>query len=421
MEVVMTGYAMLERLWHTPARQMRLAVLCVAVCTMLPVLCDSALAGVRSVTAMEYEIFTEAKRLVDKGRHDMAAEKMAVYFRRYSDRHQYAYELYGAVLLEMKREDLAVSVLREGAGEYADSGSLAQMLGTALYRAGKPLEAADAFLKAYALSGEAKTYLAYSAAVFLARGEQYGRAAAVLRPLTGRAEAKADWHILLAQCLMRQDKLQEAAQGLRAAVRVYPEDAKVWRMLGLVYYRQGLRDKAAATYEIAHKLAPPSSRESAQLASLYCSLGAPSLGARAVGEAPPTPEMLDNLAHSLARGGDLPAALEHAQKALEQAPTDDRRFRKGQILLRMEKKAEAAVVFGDLAAGGGRLARKARWMLAVMAWNDGNWQQARVELEKLASGGDRMDKRARRLLGILDQVSSGAEHEGRQQKEGSAS
>jgi hypothetical protein len=131
--------------------------------------------------------------------------------------------------------------------------------------------------------------------------------------------------------------------------------------------------------------------------------------------------MLDNLAHSLARGGDLPAALEHAQKALEQAPTDDRRFRKGQILLRMEKKAEAAVVFGDLAAGGGRLARKARWMLAVMAWNDGNWQQARVELEKLASGGDRMDKRARRLLGILDQVSGGAEHEGRQQKEGSAS
>lgn len=358
----------------------------------------------RCLTRSEYGIFTEAKRHVDSGKFEHASAVLERYFTRSSSKHSYGYELYGVVLLQVDKIEKAVRVLQQGFSEYPENVTLAQNLGTALYRSKKLVEAADAFMAAYRLSGEKRPSLAYSAAVFWAQEKQYGKAATVMHSLVEHAEAKSNWHLLLAQCLLYQKKAKDAEQVMHKAIARYPEEAKLWRMLGFVYFRQGQREKAAATYEVAYKVSPPSQKESSQLASLYCALGAPSLGKRVAAAAEPNAKLLDNLAFSLARMGDLQSALLYANQALQQKASDKRRFRKAQILMRMKRDNDARTIFTAVAKGKGKLCAKAQWVLAIMAWNNGEWKLAKAELEKLLDEKGVFKRRAQRLLAVLKQV-----------------
>ncbi len=118
--------------------------------------------------------------------------------------------------------------------------------------------------------------------------------------------------------------------------------------------------------------------------------------------------MLDSLAVTLARGGDLSAALEQINSVLKQAPSDKRLFFKGNILMRMQRIEEARSIFTSLAAKGGKLASKAQWVLAVLAWNEGDWDLARAELKKLSDNGGDLKARADKLLGVLQEIENGS-------------
>lgn len=366
-----------------------------------------AAAADRPVSQQEYELFTQARRYVENKALGRAEALLGNYFERREDGHAYAYELYGYVLLHQGKAEQAVRVLEKGFALYPHNATIAQNLGSACAGLGRHDKAAEAFMAAYVLSGETRPQLAYSAALFLLRSERFDRAEDILRPLVARPEAKAEWFLLLAQCLVRQDKKQAALDTLELAVKRFPEDSRLWRMLGFAHYRQGNGKEAAAAYEISHRLKPPSPKEASQLAALYCSLGASLLGEKRAQAGEDSPRMRDTLAHGLARSGDLTGALLQAEEALRMEPTPERHFRKGQILLRMRRMEEARSEFALLAGKEGALQAKALWMLAMISWAEGDWRTASTFLEQAGQMDEGVRRRSQGLLSVLSTMASG--------------
>lgn len=363
-------------------------------------------AAERAVTQHEYALFKQAHEYANADSFAKAASVLAPYFNSSRQHHVFAYELYGYVLLQLNRASEAVRILEKGLTAYPANITLAQNLGSAYARLGKHGKAGEILLKAYALGRNQKHGMAFSAAQMFAQAKQFNRAREVLTPLVSLPEARPDWFLLLAQC-QNQDSLHaDAVQCLLKGIRKFPENSTLWRMLGYAHYQRGNQAKATAAYEVATRLAPPSDSEIRQLASLYSSLGAPLLSQKTLGNKPATPAMLDNLAYGFAGAGDLTSALEKVEAALRQAPTPERTYRKGQILLRMRRMQEAREVFQTVAAQQGPWQGKALWALSMVAWLEGDWHEARSMLEKVAVADGRLRKRAHKLLAVLDSVTA---------------
>jgi len=365
-----------------------------------------------AVTQHEYQVFSDAKRRIGSGNFTRAAEILEGYFKGRRQGHSYGYELYGFALLQLDRVAEAARVLQEGVAAHPDNATIAQNLGAALARQDRYAEAAQAFLTAYRLGEEKSVGLAHSAAVFLLRAREYARAEAVLEPLVRRDDARVEWFVLLAQAQVRQDRTGPAAQILREAVARFPEDARLWRMLGFVYHKRGEQERAVAAAQIVHELEPTSADETVRLASLYCALGAPNLGERTVRDTQASPQFLDSLAHGLARSGDTDGALARMEEALRLEPTDERRVRKARLLLLAHRNDEARRVLTPLAQAQGPWQGRALWMLGMAAWSEGKWRAAEAALRKAVQADPRMERRARNLLAVMETV-AGAEPEGR--------
>ena len=360
----------------------------------------------RTVTQHEYALFKQAHEYANANSFAKAANILAPYFNSTRQHHLFAYELYGYVLLQLNRASESVRIQEQGIATYPANITLAQNLGSAYARLGNHSKAGDTLLKAYALGGNQKHGMAFSAAQMFAQAKQFNRAREVLTPLVSLPEARPDWFLLLAQC-QNQDSLHaDAVQCLLKGIRKFPENSTLWRMLGYTHYQRGNQEKATAAYEVATRLAPPSDSEIRQLASLYSSLGAPLLCQKALGNKPTTPAMLDNLAYGFAGAGDMISALEKMDDALRQAPTPERTYRKGQILLRMRRMQEAREVFQTVAAQQGPWQGKALWALSMVAWLEGDWHETRIMLEKVAATDNKLRKRAHKLLAVLDSVTA---------------
>ena len=364
----------------------------------------------RQVTQQEYTLFNEAKRHAERKAFAKADEMLNRYFAGNTGRrHLFGYELYSYVLLQIGGEAAitkAVRILEEGTAAHPGNSGLLLNLGTAYAQSGQPLKAAEAYLQTYALEGRTNHPLVFSAAALLAGAGRPGEAYEALAPLKDLPEARDDWFVLLGQCALRMKKPGHAAEVVRTGLRRYPEHTNLWRMLGHAHMQEGNREQAAAAFGVAHKLAPASEEEKRQLASLYSSIGAPIMGKETLGQVPATAQLLDHLAFGLARTGDLPGALDKAQQALTMEPTAERRFRKGQILLRMRRMDEARQVFSGLAAEKGRWQGKAQWALCIIAWQEGDWQAAKSALEVAAQSDDAIRKRALRLMALLETVTT---------------
>lgn len=367
---------------------------------------DLAFAAKQTVTQAEYELFTKAQDHVKHNRFDKAEALLAGYFKRTHKRKAFGYELYGFIMLHQKKPAEAVQFMEQGVREYPDNASIVQNYGAALARTERYTQAADAYLKAYELSGDKRHGFAFSAAWMLFQDKQYPRAEAVMLDLMKHPRVRPPWYVLLAQLQLHQEKYARAQSLLEAAVDRFPDKARLWRLLGFAYFKRGDREKAVATYEIAYRLRPPNPREAKQLAALYASLGAPHMGAIKLAghDAPPT--TLDALAFCQARAGDLEAALAKADQALASNPTPERQYRKGLILLRMGRSDEAAACFREAGARKGAFQGRALWKLAMMAWSDADWDQTAANLRKAMHADHRFNKRGERILQMLDTISA---------------
>ena len=365
-----------------------------------------ALAAGAPVTRAEYNLFTTAQEHIEHRRFGKAEDLLKGYLERKRKPHAFGYELYGYALLQRDKPEKAAEAMARGMRDYPGNMNIVQNYAAALSRTERYAEAADAYLKAYGLGGETRHGLAFAAAWLLFRDKQYAGAEHVMLDLVKRADARPPWLLLLAQAQLYQNEFGKARALLEDAVERFAGKARLWRLLGFAYFKNGQRDKAAAAYEIAHRLKPPTQREAQQLAVLYASLGAPHLGEAKLADQEATPQMLDALAYGQARAGDLDAALAKASQALADAPTPERFFRKGAILLRMGRRDEAAACFREAGARKNPLQGSAYWTLAMMAWSDGDWAQTSSYLRKAMRADPKLCDRGERMLQLIDSVAA---------------
>lgn len=370
------------------------------------VLCEGAplRAGGRPVSAEEHRIFSNARQAFDSRDLDGAATVLDRYFNSHSHRHPYAYELYGHLLLQTRQAEKALTILKKGTEEYPDNRNLTQNLAVAYARTGDAGHAGEAFLKAYAL-GEFKTpRLAFSAAVFFVRDQQHPKAANVVRELIAKEGLRPAWGLFLAQCYLRQQQPKQAVRLLERAVGRFPDHEKLWRMLAVAYYRADTLKKAVAACEIAHTMKPDTADagESSRLATLYMNLGAAHMAAAAAKDA--SPVMLDNMAWCLAKTGDLEQARQKALEAMRKAPTGERRFRLAQILFRMNRRQQAKKHYAILSEADGDYQAKAQWALAVLSWQEGNWEQTHARIQTIKTTNPQKKQQLARLLQILETI-----------------
>ena len=354
------------------------------------------------VSNYEHGIFSSAKQDFDNRDFARAAATLRKYFDTHPHRHPYAYELYGHILLRTQQASKALDILQEGVEEYPEQMNLVQNLAVAYARTNRPAKAGEAFLQAYALSGYKMPQLAFSAGVYLAKGERYEEATNVISNLISKEGLRPTWALSLAQCHLHRHQEKQAARILEEAVEQFPDNTKLWRMLAYAYLKSDALKKAAAAYEVAFTLEPSSIQESVQLATLFMNLGAANLGATVAKDS--SPSMLDNLAYCLAKSGNLEQALQKALEAQQKQPTDERRFRLAQILFRMNRLREAKTHYSALAQSAGPYRNKAQWSLALLAWHAGDWAAASAQLKNIKQTDPKMTRRVAKLLQILENI-----------------
>ncbi|PIE62729.1 MAG: hypothetical protein CSA26_13090, partial [Desulfobacterales bacterium] len=337
---------------------------------------------------------------MERGEQERSLRLMARYFERNSRRHSYAYELYGHLLLKNERYFLAVKILEQGQKEYPDSANIAQNSAVAYSRTKQPAKAGHAFWRAYQLGEAENDNLAFSAAYFFSRAGKYNRAGKIVKNLISQKGYYPQWVQLYAQCLIKSGKGKKAIPLLESAVKVNRENSKLWRILGWLYSKHKGLEKAAAAYRIAAKLDPENTR--IELGKLFLNLGAINQGDHLLRKE--SPKIMDYMAFFYARYGDLEAALAKAKRVYNKAPTDKRLFRIAHILYRMNRFQEAEKYYRKLVKKKGRLSTKAKWAMAVMSWQQGDWNKACHRFRAIAHSDSKLNKQAGRLLPILERI-----------------
>lgn len=363
-------------------------------------------AAKRQVTKAEYDLFTKAKKQLKQGKFAKAEAALEKYFRQTKRPNEFGYELYGFILLRQDKGAKAVPIMEKGAREYPKNLSIVQNYGAALARQKRYGKAAAAYLKAYELSGRKRNGLAFSAALFLFRDKQYAQSEAVMLRLMGKGKVRPPWFVLLAQAQIYQEKMGKAEAVLDQAVAAFPNRGRLWRLMAFVYFKQGKKEEAAAAYEVAYRLKPPTSREAEQLATLYASLGAPHMSAHKLEEKGTTPRMLDALAFGQARSGNLEAALNKAEQAYKNEPTSERLFRKAIILLRMDRQDQARKCLEEVGNSSGKWKGRAYWALAMMSWSEGDWERTASLLRKVMQVDKKFARKAKHMLRMVEMVST---------------
>ena len=344
-----------------------------------------AVAGTNGVSAADYKIFSQAKQALDNQQFEIAKTLMQQYFQEHQNRHPYAYELYGHVLLLTDATSLALEVYKNSVAEYPEHLNLIQNLAVAYSRCNYPLDAAKTYLQVYELGGRTKPQIAFAAAVWYGRASEYGQAITVLQGLLNKGEViRPDWILLLGQCHLQQQDSQLAINVLLPAAGQFPNNEKIWRMLAFSYYHADEKENAAAAYQIANAISAESAPELAQLGALLLNLGATYSGATIV--TADALELQDRIVYQLIKSGDLEVALNRALALQRQQPSAAREFRIGRILGRMGRLPEAEKVYLKLAGRPGEFQVKAQWALVLLSWDAANWHkvyQRLLQLERL--------------------------------------
>lgn len=366
-----------------------------------------------ALSAEDHAVLSRVRAYAEAGRLDAAQQLLDQFFLRPGAKHAYAYELGGFVLLRAGKAAQAADLLVNGRTMYPDNLSIAVSLGEAQARSGQNLAAAQTFLDAYSLSAGTRPELAVSAAGLLAGQGDGLKAAAALAPVLQRGDAKRDWFVFAGQAFLAHREFKQAEDLLLQGLKRFPEDREMWELVAHAYQGREQVDKAAAARIIAFRLGPADTLGARELFRQVADMGAPLLGTDRLLLVPTTGADQDRLIHGLVMSGNLAQALAVVDRALAQEPSAERLLDKGSLLLRLGRTEEARSVYQGLVAGKGAGSRQAMQALGLVAWREGQWEDAWKWLDRAAEGDPALRASVAATLGILEEVA--AEQGGPQQ------
>ena len=163
--------------------------------------------------------------------------------------------VYGSPADEVVPDEEALEALRKAAWLQPEEADYHYILGEALFRAGRPGEAAIAFEEATWHDPSVPQYQ-YALGVALQRVRRHGEAASAFREAVRLQPREARAHAGLGIALVRLGQPGEALRELRSAVYLDPSSIEAHLDLGLALLETGRPDEAIAPLRRAAELAP---------------------------------------------------------------------------------------------------------------------------------------------------------------------
>ena len=219
--------------------------------------------------------------------------------------------------------------VRESASQRIE---LLEILGYLSWKLGKTAEALDAFSRGILISqndalAQARAWLLNGVAIISYERRDFHKALEIYGDVLGRHEGEGFLWMNLSLALGALGKSREAIFRAEQALRLAPNDSRLWSSAGHLHVALGRLDEALPFFEKAIELKPDSEEHHASLAVCYNLMGLQEEALLALESIPPDPEMrqgymgackeaiLGNLERSreLLRGalqaGEFPGAL----------------------------------------------------------------------------------------------------------------
>lgn len=204
---------------------------------------------------------------------------------------------------------------------------LHSLVGSKLWRQGRPDEARAIFEAGLEKSPEDPDLLAKLGECFVARGD-LARAIATYERAVRAAPGRADVHGQLGAALLARGDVDAALRHLATAVELDAHSFEAWLDLGVARQRSGDPARAIECYERACALRPgdPSALQNLTVALVEAGRLADAIARleRAVAERPEHAQLRYLLAHARAQGGDVAGARAELERLLELEPAHAR-------------------------------------------------------------------------------------------------
>ncbi len=294
------------------------------------------------------------------------------------------YLMLGDTLYQSGKKKQALKVFSVGHATFPNNEFLCLNTGVALYQLGYYAEAGSHFEKTYSLQNPAKPELLFQAGSAYYQGEKFHESARVLKYLLAKNQnPQREWIRLTIHALIESKQSKQAESMLLRYLNQNPQEADYWKLLAKLNMDREKFFEAGAALEICYKLVTPSKSELESLASLYSYQEAPLLAAttlqRAYGDSP-EPAQSIKIAALLASAGRIKQAIDYLDK---HAGTSSVTMEKGKLLFRDRRFNEAGTVFRQILKI--KDEPEARFFLALCAWEQKDWKQAKEELKTIAA------------------------------------
>jgi len=375
------------------------ARLILALC-LLPVMTPALPAGAADAPKLPPEArqaLAKAQVLLDKEEFSQAATIISDYVKDTRETIQsMVYLMLGGARYKAGDRAGALEAFRTGHRAWPKDEHLAMNTAALLYELDHHAEAGRQFEKAAALQDPFDPETLYQAGSAYYSGGDLKSSARVLGDLLNRTtKPRKEWVHLAIHAFMETGRKDKALDLLMRYLNSTPEEDAYWEMLAGLHLDKNDLAEACAAFEVCCLLRKPEAAELERLASLYAYLDAPLLAAgtltRAWGQSPGA-ERTRKLVALYASAGRLDKAMD----LLNRHPNNhELQLIKGRLLFEARRFGPAREALEKCLARGED--SEARFLLALCAWEDGDWKHARGQFSRLA----RDKGYARRAKGYL--------------------
>ena len=216
--------------------------------------------------------------------------------------------------------------------------------------------------------------------------KEYGSAIDTMRGQLTHDPNRMDYHLALANVLVRAERFDEAIKEFKILTDANPKSADLYTRLGETYRLKGDLNPAIDNFRKASSLNPNDVTPMVRLAMLLDGIGrrdeAKPIYEKILRIKPNDPVSLNNLAYIKAEeGNDLDSALALAQRAKQELPVDPNiADTLGWIYIKKNLSEDAIKLFGDLVTKYPKNATY-RFHLAMALYQKGDRPRAKKECE----------------------------------------
>ncbi|WP_320175468.1 tetratricopeptide repeat protein [Maridesulfovibrio sp.] len=304
----------------------------------------------------------------------------------------------GGAYLQTEDDKQAYDIFKQGFTLHPENIHLCRNTAVTAYKLERYNEAGRFLEKTYTLQKPADPKTLFQAGSMYYKGDNFKSSIRVLQKLISQTKnPDKEWISLAIHALLENGQPDKAKAMLLKYLEQVPDDSAYWKLLAKLYMDKEQLAKTAAALEIAYSLKHPSQHELEKLSSIYRYKEAPLLAAttleRAYGTTVSAEQAL-KIAALYASAGRISKALNIMDRYSENKSTC---LKKGLLLFKARQFNDAYKAFQPVL--GTKDGGKARFYMALCAWELKDWQKAKQELKTITGGN--FKKRASGYLEVL--------------------